>query len=366
MVAGSGQKRSRPLNSARDAPRVAKSVGLRYSTDESPGYTRVKQGKRFAYKNQRGRRLADPKVVARIEHLRIPPAWTDVWICPSASGHLQATGRDQRGRKQYRYHPRWDAAREMVKYERIVAFGRALPKIRRRVDRDLRRRGLDRQRVLAAVVRLMDTTFIRVGNEEYAHQNGSYGLTTMQGRHARVAGAAIELRFRGKSRKWCEVELADKRLAKIVRGCQQLPGQGLFQYRGDDGRVHDVKSHHVNEYLREASGQDFTAKDFRTWAGTSLALAALRGCVEAASKTDAARNVASALDCVAEQLGNTRAVCRKSYVHPGIVEAYLSGDLPNRPAARAGRGLRAGEVETLSVLRHLARREAGALRAASA
>src|SRR5690349_797434 len=263
-------------------------------------------------------------MLERIRSLAIPPAWEDVWICPDPLGHLQATGRDAKGRKVYRYHPRYRARREEAKYERLVAFARALPRIRRQVDRDLGRPGLPREKVLAAVVRLLELTLIRVGNDEYARLNRSFGLTTLRDRHATVHGTAIRFRFRGKSGVTHEVGLRDRRLAAVVRRCQDLPGQELFQYVGDDGAPADVASDDVNDYLRSIPGAEgVTAKDFRTWAGTVLAYRALRALDEPQTMTEAKRNVVSAIRDTADRLGNTSAVCRASYVHPVVVEAYL-------------------------------------------
>jgi DNA topoisomerase I len=266
--------------------------------------------------------VRDRETLARIRSLAVPPAWEDVWICPDPLGHLQATGRDARGRKQYRYHPRYRERRETAKYERLVAFANALPAIRRQVDRDLRRPGLPREKVLAAVVRLLELTLIRVGNDEYARLNRSFGLTTLRDRHASVRGSSIRFRFRGKSGRDHEVGLRDRRLAAVVRRCRDLPGQELFQYVGEDGEPVDVASDDVNDYLRSIVA-DVTAKDFRTWAGTVLAYRALRSLDEPATVGEAKANVVSAIRETADQLGNTSAVCRRSYVHPVVVEAYL-------------------------------------------
>jgi DNA topoisomerase-1 len=302
-------------------------AGLRYVTDGQPGIRRKRAGKGFSYTDADGRRITDRRMLARIKALAIPPAWTDVWICPIANGHIQATGRDAKGRKQYRYHPRWRSARDEEKYERMLAFGRALPRIRKRVEEDLRRPGMPRERVLAAVVRLLEKTRVRVGNEEYARDNRSYGLTTLRNHHAQVGGSDIRLRFRGKGGKVHEIELTDRRLAKIVARAQDLPGQQLFSYLDDDGEVRDVDSGDVNEYLREISGRDFTAKDFRTWAGTVLAAWALTEFEDVDSEAQKKRHVVRAVETVAERLGNTPAVSRSSYVHPTVIEAYLDGDV---------------------------------------
>lgn len=319
----------------------AREAGLRYVSDHRPGIRRHATRQGFDYRAPDGSQVADEPTIRRIQALAIPPAWTDVWICPDERGHVQATGRDARRRKQYRYHPRWREARDEAKYGRTVAFAKALPRLRRRVARDLARRGLPRDKVLAAVVRLLEGTLIRVGNDEYARANGSYGLTTLRDRHAAVAGERIAFRFRAKSGKTVEVKLRDRRLARIVAQCQDLPGQELFQYLDDEGQVQDVGSDDVNAYLQDAAGEPFTAKDFRTWAGTVLAAMALREFEAAGSKTAANRNVRRAVEAVAQRLGNTPAVCRKCYVHPGVVQAYLDGDLKDAMKRRVGAELSA-------------------------
>jgi DNA topoisomerase-1 len=310
-----------------DARAVARTSGLRYATDARPGFTRRRAGRGFSYRDLDGLVIRDREVRSRIAALAIPPAWTDVWICPWPNGHLQATGRDARGRKQYRYHPRWGARRGVDKFERMIAFADALPAIRRRCDRDLALPGLPRDKVLAAVVRLLESTLIRVGNDEYARLNRSFGLTTLRDRHAHVTGTRVRFRFRGKSGAMHDVGLRDRRLAAIVRRCQELPGQELFQYVGEDGDVHDVTSDDVNGYLREITGGGFTAKDFRTWAGTVLAYRALRGLQPEDHGPAARRNVVQAIRMTAERLGNTPSVARGSYVHPAVLEAYLDGRL---------------------------------------
>ena len=271
--------------------------------------------------------MTDRTVLGRIRSLAIPPAWTDVWICTDPSGHLQATGRDARGRKQYRYHQAWRRGRDDLKFERLLDVARVLPKVRERCEADLATPGLSREKVLAAVVRLLELTLIRVGNEEYARINRSFGLTTLKRRHAKVEGSAIRFRFTGKSGQRHEVGLRDRRLAAIVRRCQELPGQDLFTYVGDDGIPHDITSDDVNDYLREASGSDITAKDFRTWAGTVLAYRALRALAPVQNGQAAKRNVIEAVKLTADQLGNTPAVARKSYVHPAVLEAYMEGTI---------------------------------------
>jgi DNA topoisomerase-1 len=310
-----------------DARAAARTSGLRYATDARPGFTRRRTGRGFSYRDLDGSVIRDRAVRARIDALAIPPAWTDVWICPWPNGHLQATGRDARGRKQYRYHPRWGARRGVDKFERMIAFAEALPAIRRRCDQDLALPGLPREKVLAAVVRLLESTLIRVGNDEYARLNRSFGLTTLRGRHAQVTGTRVRFRFRGKSGAMHDVGLRDRRLAGIVRRCQELPGQELFQYIGEDGDPHDVASEDVNGYLREISGGGFTAKDFRTWAGTVLAYRALRSLQPEDHAPAARRNVVQAIRMTAERLGNTPSVARGSYVHPAVLEAYLDGRL---------------------------------------
>jgi len=297
-----------------------------YSTDTAPGIRRVRSGKRFRYVLPDGK-PAGARDLARIRSLVIPPAWTAVWICRSPRGHLQATGRDARGRKQYRYHPKWREVRDETKYGRLTAFGRALPEIRRRLARDLRRPGLSREKVLAAVVKLMEMTFIRVGNEEYARQNRSFGLTTMRDGHVRVHGSKVRFMFRGKSGIEHSLELDDRGLAKIVKQCRDLPGQQLFQYRDESGAIVDVGSGDVNAYLKDVTGTDFTSKDFRTWAGTVLAAKVLCACERCTSDRKARKVIANAIDEVAARLGNTRAVCRKCYVHPAVIEAYLDGTI---------------------------------------
>jgi len=309
-----------------DPRHSARAAGLRYSSDDRPGIRRVGAGKAFRYVTARGGRVS-ARDRARIRALVIPPAWTDVWICPDPRGHLQATGRDARGRKQYRYHPRWREVRDEDKYGRLSDFGRALPAIRRRIDRDLRRHGLPREKVLAAVVKLLETTFIRVGNEEYARQNRSYGLTTMRDAHVRVSGSKVRFLFRGKSGIQHQLELDDRRLARIVQRCRDLPGQQLFQYLDAERKVVDVGSSDVNAYLKDITGTDFTSKDFRTWAGTVLAATLLCESERPASATAAKKAVVRAIDEVARRLGNTRAVCRKCYVHPAVIDAYLNGTI---------------------------------------
>jgi len=304
----------------------AKLAGLRYVNDQTmPGIRRIGRKTRVRYLLPNGRTLGDPVELQRIKSLSIPPAWTDVWICPLAQGHVQATGRDARGRKQYRYHPRWREVRDEVKYGKLIAFAEALPAIRRRTDADLKRAGLPREKVLAAVVRLLEKTLIRVGNEEYARDNGSVGLTTMKDGHARISGGRVRFSFKGKSGIAHAIDLEDRRLAKIVKACRDLPGYELFQYVDDAGRRQTIDSADVNGYLRQICRQDFTAKDFRTWAGTVLAAKALAAATHFSSNAEAKRNVVKAVESVAKRLGNTRSVCRKCYIHPAILDSYLDG-----------------------------------------
>lgn len=331
---------------------------LRYAGDDGPGITRLRAGTGFRYLGPSGRPLRDPKVLARIKALAIPPAYRDVWISPFEDTHVQATGRDARGRKQYRYHPRWREQRDATKYAHLLEFAKALPAIRRRVARDLRGRSaeLARTRILAAVVRLLETTAIRVGNDEYARANDSYGLTTLRNAHARVRGASVQFRFRGKSGIRHAVSLRDRALARIVHACQELPGQRLFEYVGEDGNVHAVDSHDVNAYIREISGGDFTAKDFRTWLGTVECAALLRGAeLLEDSLAQRKRALNDTIGQVARRLGNTPAVCRKCYVHPAVTDTFLEeGTLGAPPPARI-RGLSPDERFTVAVLRRRAR-----------
>ena len=310
-----------------DAPAMAKSAGLRYVNDGSPGITRERDGDAFRYRTPNGELIDDEETLARIKKLAIPPAWTDVWICKLANGHLQATGRDAKGRKQYRYHARWRSSRDEVKYERMISFGKALPDIRRRVDQALRLPGLPREKVLATIVQLLQATMMRIGNEEYARTNKSFGLTTLRTRHVNVEGKAVQFRFRGKSGVFHDVTVEDSRLARIIGRIRELPGQELFQYLDDDGERHAIGSADVNDYLREISGEDYTAKDFRTWSGTVLAALALREFEKFDSETQAKKNIVRAIESVAERLGNTPSICRKCYVHPVVIESYLDGTI---------------------------------------
>jgi DNA topoisomerase I len=339
--------------------------GLRYVSDAMPGIRRKRAGRGFTYVRSDGKRAEDPETLARIRALAIPPAWTDVWICPVSEGHLQATGRDARGRKQYRYHDRWREVRDETKFERLAEFGRALNRIRRSVDRDLRLPGLPRERVLATVVRLLDVAFIRVGNSAYARDNDSYGLTTLRNRHVLIRGSNMRFEFRGKGGKLHTLSLEDERLARVVKRCRDLPGYELFQCL-EDGERRPVDSGDVNEYLREVGGEDFTAKDFRTWAGTVLAASELAAQDPPRSKRDATRAVNQAVESVGRQLGNTRTIARKSYVHPEVIEAFLDGtlhslweqDLPKPP--RGLTKLRADELRVMLLLEDRRRRLADA------
>jgi len=339
----------------------AKAAGLRYVNDQTtPGIRRVGSSKRFSYVDPNGRAVRDRETLARIRALAIPPAWTDVWISPIPLGHLQATGRDARRRKQYRYHPKWREVRDEVKYGRLIAFAQALPAIRARAEADLKRSGLPREKVLAAVVRLLEKTLIRVGNEEYARDNGSFGLTTMRDQHARIAGSTVRFQFKGKSGVAHAVDLNDARLARIVKQCRDLPGYELFQYVDDDGAPQIIDSSDVNDYLREISGHDFTAKDFRTWAGTVLAAQSLATIEPASSQTGLKKNIVRAVEEVARRLGNTKAVCRKCYIHPAILDAYLDGATIATIRSRAARALHDGShgltAEEAAVARLIERR----------
>jgi DNA topoisomerase-1 len=314
---------------------AARAAKLRYVTDRSRGLTRERHGKAFRYRTADGALIKDAETLARIRKLAIPPAYENVWICRDPNGHLQATGRDARGRKQYRYHPRWRSVRDQAKYHRMLAFGAVLPAIRDRVAKDLALPGLPRARVLAAVVRLLETTLARVGNEEYARENKSFGLTTLRARHGRVQGSRIRFDFRGKHGIAHHLELQDRRLANIVARCRDLPGQHLFQFLDDDGARHDVTSQDVNDYLAEISGEDITAKDFRTWAATNLAAIALREFERTDSAAAQKKNLLRAVESVAARLGNTPSVCRKCYIHPAIVDGYLDGTLAETLSAKA-------------------------------
>ena len=341
--------------------RSAQAAGLRYVSDTAPGIRRRRAAKGFRYLDANGKAVRDEATLARIRRLAIPPAWEDVWICTRDDGHLQATGRDARGRKQYRYHPQWREVRDETKYGRMAAFGRALPRIRRRVQRDVTLPGLTREKILATCVRLLETTFIRVGNEEYAKENASFGLTTLRTRQVKVNGSKIRFQFRGKSGVRHSVSVNDRRLARVVKQCRDLPGQELFQYLDEAGEAQVVDSGDINGYLKEITGQDFTAKDFRTWSGTVLAATALREVPPPGTKRETERNVNVAIEAVAGLLGNTPTVCRKSYVHPGVVDAYRDKTMAvvsgrKRAPARIA-GLRADEITLLALLKYIQNRD---------
>jgi DNA topoisomerase-1 len=321
----------------------ARHAGLRYVTDGVRGITRKRHGGGWSYYAPKGAPIKDPEERRRLDSLAIPPAWVDVWICPDPNGHIQATARDARGRKQYRYHPSYREARDRSKFRHMLEFSEVLPQLRERIERDLRAPDLARRQLLATVVRLLDRTLIRVGNDEYARENKSFGLTTLRRRHVHVDGSVVKFSFRGKSGVDHTISLTDPRLARIIQRCRDLPGQDLFQYLDSAKRRQAVSSEDVNEYLRELSGRDFTAKDFRTWGGTMLAAVELRRMGPAASRREADRNIIRAIDEVATRLGNTRAVCRKYYVHPAVLDAYLMGEIVPQPPAlarRRGRHLR--------------------------
>jgi DNA topoisomerase I len=340
-----------------DPVEASRQAGLRYVSDAKPGITRKRRGKGFCYFAADGTPIRDQAEVARIKSLAIPPAWSSVWICPNSNGHLQATGRDARGRKQSRYHPHWRQVRDETKYERMKIFGEALPAIRERVERDLSLPGLPREKVLATIVRLLETTFIRVGNQEYARENRSYGLTTMRNRHVDVDGSRVRFNFDGKSGVHHTIDLNDRRLARIVKRCLDLPGYELFQYLDDGGSHRSVDSADVNEYLREIATPPFTAKDFRTWAGTVLACATLREFEAFTSQTEAKKNVVNAIASVAKRLGNTPSVCRKCYVHPAVIASYLGGKMNKafdssieQQKIRTHAALREEELDLISLL----------------
>ncbi len=336
---------------------AAKAAGLRYVSDATPGIQRKRAGKHFSYLGLNGKPIHDEEQLKRIRSLGIPPAWTNVWICPNPRGHIQATGRDAKGRKQYRYHPKWREIRDETKYDRMMAFGKALPLIRERVEHDLRLHGLPREKVLATVVRLLDTTSIRIGNEEYARENGSFGLTTMRDNHVDVEGTTVEFHFRGKSGKEHTIDVKDRQLARIIKRCQALPGHELFQYYDEHEQLHTIESDNVNMYLQQITGQEFTAKDFRTWSGTVTATCALQDLGEYETQTQAKKNVVRAIEAASKHLGNTPAICRKSYIHPEIIDAYLNGSLlkalqreDEQAIIEALRGLHPEEIAVLAFL----------------
>jgi DNA topoisomerase I len=350
--------RAKPMNG--NSYDCARAAGLRYVSDAAPGIVRRRRGKAFHYRHADGGPVRDRRTLGRIRALAIPPAWREVWICTADDGHLQATGRDARQRKQYRYHRRWREVRDETKYGRLIPFAAALPRIRRRVARDLARPGLPRAKVLATVVRLLETTRARIGNEEYARENESFGLTTLRERQVRVHGSRLRFRFRGKSGVEHAIELDDRRLADIVRRMQDLPGEELFRYIDDDGETRRIESADVNAYLKEISGEDFSSKDFRTWAGSVVAARALYQIGAFETQADAKRNIVQAIEAVAAALGNTKAVCRKCYIHPEILESYLEGELGDF-MEREG-GSKAAEKAVAALLKARARRAAAATR----
>jgi DNA topoisomerase I len=342
----------------------AKHAGLRYVSGEVPGITRRKKGRGFAYFAADGGLIRQDATLKRIRSLVIPPAWTRVWICPQAEGHLQAVGRDARGRKQYRYHPLYREVRDQVKFDRMVSFGTALTKIRRRIRRDLKLPGMPKLKILAAVLRLLDETFVRVGNDEYTRSNGSYGLTTLHNKHAAIRGGELHLHFRGKSGQAQDVTLHDDQLARIVKRCQDLPGAELFQYRSESGELQSIGSGDVNDYLREITGEDITAKDFRTWHGTGHMFSQLNQIGPAESETEAKRNIVAAIKATAAKLGNRPATCRKYYIHPAVIESYLTKQMFRlRPPESALRtSLHSEEVAVLHLLKQFDSPQPAAMR----
>ena len=341
----------------------ARAAGLHYTSDTKPGIQRVRHGSTFRYVTPQGRRVTAADELARIRSLVIPPAWENVWICPDPRGHLQATGRDARGRKQYRYHPKWRQVRDETKYDRMIGFAQALPRIRERTAKDMKRTGMPREKVLATVVQLLEKTLIRVGNDEYAKQNRSFGLTTLRDGHVDVRGGKVRFTFRGKSGVEHEIDLDDRRLARIVRACRDIPGYDLFQYYDENGERYAVGSADVNAYLKEITGEDYTSKDFRTWAGTVLAAQMLREIGASRTDTEGKRNIVRAVESVARKLGNTKAVCRKCYIHPAIFDAYVDGSMTATVLQRARRvrarhDLEEPEAAVLALLqRRLARQQ---------
>ena len=349
---------------APDPVESARAAGLRYTSDDRPGIRRVQKGKRVSFVDANGRTVRDQAELARIRSLVIPPAWTDVWVCPDLRGHLQATGRDARGRKQYRYHPKWREVRDETKYDRMIGFAQALPVIREKTTQHLGRPGLPREKVLATVVQLLEKTLIRVGNDEYARTNRSFGLTTLRDGHVEVSGPTLRFSFRGKSGVEHDIDLNDRRLARIVKQCRDLPGYELFQYIDENGERQTVGSEEVNAYLKEITGQDLTSKDFRTWAGTVLAAQLLKDFEGFTSDAQAKKNIVQAVEMVARKLGNTKAVCRKCYIHPAIFDAYMDGAILQTVAQRARKvacavdRLTAAEAAVLGLLQRRIAREA--------
>jgi DNA topoisomerase-1 len=332
---------------------AAKDAGLRYVRDGHKGIARRRSGRGFIYEDEDGKRVIDDTTLARIRALAIPPAYQQVWICRDPKGHLQAVGRDARGRKQYRYHPQWRVARDEAKYAKLLTFARALPHIRQRVDQDLSLSGLPKEKVFAAIVCLLERTLARIGNKEYARTNNSFGLTTLRNRHVKIKGGQMVFDFRAKHGIQRHIDLEDRRLARIVKKCQELPGQELFQYLDAEGLLHAVSSEDINDYLRAISGEEITAKDFRTWAGTKLAVVAFRHLAPFENQTQAKKNVVEAVAAVAKMLGNTAAICRKCYIHPAVIDGYLGGTLARklkRCRARASGGLSADEAMLVKFL----------------
>ena len=343
---------------------VAEAAGLTYVHDDDPGITRIKAATGFDYVDPKGRPVTDAKTLDRIRMLAIPPAYTNVWIARSARGHIQATGRDDRGRKQYRYHELWNAARAQTKFARMAAFGRTLSALRERVEHDLNKRGLPREKVVATVVRLLETTLIRVGNDEYAKENKSFGLTTLRARHLRLHGAEVEFEFKGKSGVQHKTSVHDRRLARVVKSIQELPGQRLFQYLDEDGVRHAVESHDINDYLREATGEHFTAKDFRTWAGTLAAAKALSMYPAPQTEREAKKTVTLCVKATAGLLGNTPAVCRSAYIHPEVLRAFVDQRLPQAFAEVDGAELESAVLKWLDALADEIEAETGQSKAA--
>lgn len=341
---------------AHDPMLSAESAGLCYVTDDNPGITRRKAGRGFAYYAPAGDLIRTPATLARIRRLAVPPAYTDVWICTRPDGHIQATGRDAKGRKQYRYHPKWTEIRDETKYERLIEFAERLPQIRARVDADIATRGLTREKVLATVVFLLDTTLIRIGNEKYRKENKSFGLTTLRSAHVEAGSERLRFSFKGKSGKIWKLSVSDRRIARIVRQCQDIPGQLLFQYWNGDGNPHSIDSQDVNAYIRDIAGNGFSAKHFRTWAGTVTAAHALNEAGAFSSKAEAVRRLNAAVDRVAERLVNTRAISRRCYIHPAVTESFLEGSFPMafgraEKTARGRKGLKPEEVPVLAFLK---------------
>jgi DNA topoisomerase-1 len=341
-----------------DFKSAAKEAGLRYVTDEKRGFKRVRRGTGFSYLDIHDEKITDEEVLKRIKSLVIPPAWKNVWICPFKNGHIQATGVDARGRKQYKYHPKWSEVRNETKFEKMLSFGEALPLIRERIHHDLLKHNLPKEKVVAAVVRLLEMTLIRVGNEEYAKENKSFGLTTMRDKHVEISGEKITFEFKGKSGIKHAISLKDRRLARIIKQCQDLPGQELFQYLDKDGIRHTISSDDVNEYLQEITQEEFTAKDFRTWAGTICAISALKEIGDSETKTELKKNLTRAVKKVSQRLGNTPTVCRKYYIHPAVLKAYDEGELltifPQKTTddSRPHDGLHDEEVAVLKFLKN--------------